>query len=49
MVGQGTGLGLSLCYSIVKQHRGTIEAESEEGRGSVFSITLPARFGGGKP
>ena len=49
IVGQGTGLGLSLCYSIVKQHRGTIEAESVEGRGSVFTVTLPARFSGGEP
>jgi PAS domain S-box-containing protein len=48
IVGQGTGLGLSLCYSIVKQHRGTIEAESVEGRGSVFTVKLPARFGGGE-
>ena len=47
-VGQGTGLGLSLCYSIVKQHRGTIDAESVEGRGSVFTVKLPARFGGGE-
>jgi PAS domain S-box-containing protein len=46
IVGQGTGLGLSLCYSIVKHHRGTIEAESVEGRGSVFTVKLPARFGG---
>jgi len=45
IVGKGTGLGLSLCYAIVKQHRGTIEAESVEGRGSVFTVTLPARFG----
>ena len=49
VVGQGTGLGLSLCYSIVKQHKGTIEVESVEGRGSVFTVKLPARFGGGKP
>ncbi|MFA4904625.1 MAG: ATP-binding protein [Desulfobaccales bacterium] len=48
IVGQGTGLGLSLCYSIVKQHRGTIGAESVEGRGSVFTVKLPARFGGGE-
>lgn len=48
IVGQGTGLGLSLCYSIVKQHKGTIEVESVEGRGSVFTITLPVRFGGGE-
>jgi PAS domain S-box-containing protein len=48
IVGQGTGLGLSLCYSIVKQHRGTIDAESVEGQGSVFTVKLPARFGGGE-
>ena len=47
-VGKGTGLGLSLCYSIVKQHRGTIDVESVEGRGSVFTVTLPARFDGGE-
>ncbi len=46
IVGQGTGLGLSLCYSSVKQHQGTITVESAEGRGSVFTLLLPARFGG---
>ena len=46
IVGQGTGLGLSLCYSIVKQHRGTIDVESQEGRGSIFTVKLPARLGG---
>ena len=49
IVGKGTGLGLSLCYSIVKQHRGTIDVESVEGRGSVFTIKLPVRYGGGEP
>lgn len=49
VAGQGTGLGLSLCYSIVKQHRGTIEVESVKGRGSVFTVTLPTRFAGGDP
>ena len=45
-VGQGTGLGLSLCYSIVKQHQGTIAVESVEKRGSLFTIILPASIGG---
>jgi signal transduction histidine kinase len=39
--GQGTGLGLSLSYDIVKAHGGEIHVESKEGDGSTFTIALP--------
>jgi two-component system NtrC family sensor kinase len=42
-VGEGTGLGLSVSYSIVRRHGGSIEVESEVGRGSRFTIRLPVR------
>jgi two-component system NtrC family sensor kinase len=38
---KGVGLGLSVCYGIIKDHGGEILVESEEGRGSTFSIILP--------
>ena len=40
--GQGTGLGLSLSYDIVKAHGGEIKAETVETEGSIFKIILPA-------
>ncbi|MEO5582878.1 MAG: ATP-binding protein, partial [Saprospiraceae bacterium] len=39
--GQGTGLGLSLAYDIIKSHGGSVEVESQEGLGSEFIIKLP--------
>ena len=39
--GQGTGLGLSLSYDIVKAHGGELRVETEEGEGSEFTIILP--------
>jgi len=39
--GQGTGLGLSLSYDIVKAHGGELKVETKEGEGSEFSIQLP--------
>jgi signal transduction histidine kinase len=40
-VGRGTGLGMSISYSIIKNHGGKIEVASEAGRGSAFKIILP--------
>ena len=39
--GQGTGLGLSLSYDIIKAHGGEIKVETNDGEGSTFSIVLP--------
>ena len=40
-VGEGTGLGLSVSYGIVKAHGGDIEVESQAGKGTTFVIKLP--------
>lgn len=42
-VGKGTGLGLGISYTIVRQHGGDIKVQSEVDNGSVFTIILPVR------
>ena len=39
---QGSGLGLTSCYSIIKKHGGTISVDSKLGQGSTFTVSLPA-------
>ena len=41
--GQGTGLGLSLSYDIVKAHGGELKVETKEGEGTTFTIELPVK------
>lgn len=43
-LGQGTGLGLSSAYGIIKSHNGIIKVESRKGEGAAFVIYLPASF-----
>lgn len=40
-VGEGTGLGLSIVFGIIEDHHGTIDIQSEPGKGTTFIITLP--------
>jgi signal transduction histidine kinase len=40
-VGQGRGLGLSVCYGIITAHKGHIHVKSQLGKGSVFTVELP--------
>jgi PAS domain S-box-containing protein len=41
-IGKGTGLGLSISYAIIKEHEGHITVESEAGKGTCFTIFVPA-------
>ena len=42
-VGKGTGLGLAVCYGIISEHGGRISVRSSVGKGTTFSIFLPAK------
>jgi two-component system NtrC family sensor kinase len=42
-VGKGTGLGLAISYGIIQRHRGTIQVQSEVGKGTTFFIQLPVK------
>lgn len=44
-VGEGTGLGLSVVYGIIKDHKGNIEVQSKPGEGATFKISLPVYRG----
>jgi len=44
--GKGTGLGLAICRRIVEQHRGTLEIESQVGKGTTVRMLFPVRNGG---
>jgi C4-dicarboxylate-specific signal transduction histidine kinase len=45
-VGKGTGLGLNVTYNIVKKHHGTVDVQSEPGKGTTFTVRMPV---GGPP
>ncbi len=40
-VGEGTGMGMSITYRVVKNHNGDIKVSSEQGKGTTFTLTLP--------
>ena len=44
--GEGTGLGLAIAYRIVKDHGGEFEVQTEVGKGSSFTVLIPAKPGG---
>lgn len=47
--GEGTGLGLSICQKLIEAHGGSLEVDSEPGKGSRFSVFLPVTVGTSPP
>ena len=43
-IGKGTGLGLSISYAIIKEHEGNITVKSQDGEGTIFTITIPTNL-----
>lgn len=43
-VGKGTGLGLTVVYSIIKKHGGEIKVESDPGKGTMFRVYIPVEY-----
>lgn len=43
-VGKGTGLGLSISYAIIKEHEGNITVKSQDGEGTIFTISIPTNL-----
>jgi two-component system NtrC family sensor kinase len=48
-VGEGTGLGLAVCYGILTEHGGSLDVQSKLGVGTTFTISLPAVNSDGEP
>lgn len=44
-VGKGSGIGLALCYKLIREHNGEIHVQSREGRGTSFSLAIPIQYG----
>ena len=45
-VGKGTGLGMNIAYNIIQKHKGTIDVQSEVGKGTTFTVRLPVNGSG---